>query len=71
MRSSSSEKAELQADLFGLLKIFFSRWPAFAHQEVEGEGLGHDVVFVKLRGHADATPPFALAERVSIQAVRQ
>jgi hypothetical protein len=42
---------------FGLGDVLRLRWPAAAHEQVEGKGSREDVVIVELRRRHDPPPP--------------
>src|SRR6185295_9778134 len=59
-------QAELAADGLGFLEVAGPRRPFAAHQEVEGEGVGQDVVLLELRRRHRPPPPAIETERVPV-----
>src|SRR5262249_46689861 len=45
-----SAQTELATERLGCGQVFFARRPSSSHQQIESEGPGEDVVFMKLRG---------------------
>ena len=64
-------QAKLDTDLFGLFEITGRRWPSATHQQIEGQGLIEQVVFVELRCGGHQLSPAPPTQRRKIQAAEQ
>src|SRR3954463_7970428 len=72
-RHTVDQIAKLQAAAHILceFEILGQRWPSSAHQKIECEAFGEDVVLVELGRGNDLAPPLVASQRFAIEAVEQ